>query len=119
MRNLFGEIQEKLAEIEKSGKLIPLRIEPPTAAGTKDLGELPPELKNAYTLIEVFLAEIGKEKAKPKKSSNPVLLTELELKRKIAADVFQLRFRQKYGVDEAISLYSDWHAYKVPIPSLE
>jgi hypothetical protein len=99
-----------------SDKFTPLRVEPPTKAGTEDLGEMSKELKALHTLVELYISEENEEKRKPKEKRDAIFLAELSAKREIVLSHFRLEFFKKYkeNISERFAFYSDWHVYRVP-----
>ena len=114
MKEIFSEMLDDLKNIEASKKFNAPKFKPPTSPGIIDLKELPDELKTVYTLAKIYLSGINMENSKPLENRNQFILSNLRLKKDIAVVVFHRRFRQKYGNDETISAYSDWHVYRVP-----
>jgi hypothetical protein len=109
-------LDARFAELKKynpGGVLIPLRVEPPTQAGTIDLGELSDELKQAYSLVELIIRKSMEEMRKSEKNRNQNFLDELETDRKDAVKIFHFLFCKQYGDNESISHYSDFHVYQI------
>lgn len=114
MEKINLEMKIDLERIKKTKEFIAPKVESPTSPGIKNLGELSDELKAKYTLIELYISEINKEKARCHGGLKSWRLEELKEKLSRAVDAFSLVFREKYGDDETIFHYSDWHVYKVP-----
>jgi hypothetical protein len=115
MKEIFSEMLDDLKNIEASKKFNAPKFKPPTIPGVIPLKELPDELKAVYTLAKFYLSGINLENSKRPENRNQLILDNLGSKKDIAVVVFNRRFRQKYGNDETISAYSNWHVYKVPM----
>jgi hypothetical protein len=115
MKKILEDMLAAVNYIDNFNILTPPNIEPPTSFGVKKSEkEIPIELKKDYTLVEHFAARVRMEKAKSEKERTHPYLEIQEMCLKFAADYFRMRFVQRYGEDEKISLYSDWHVYTVP-----